>query len=512
MKIIKKCMASPPALALFVSTGLVLFVLFIKPIGMADNGDFYRIINGNGIYKLDRDQKDQYFQYFSKEFGTFEYYNESQNTIISSQTPFIQAALALDRLFTGADNRFDIRFLSGILSLWCLLNIYLLVDYAAFGLQKRYGYGIAALAVYLFADVGYTAYFNSFYAEGLVYVSFLSAMASALLIFQKRHNLYLLLTLYIFSSVVLTTAKQQNAPLGVLLGLLIIPLMLSLPKKQGLRKKKAARRRTVAVAVCSISLCVCGALVYYLIPQEFVDINKYHAMTRGILMTSQNPETALEHFGIDPQYSLLDGSIFFERYPAADVEGEDLKTRFYPNYGFVSVSLYYLEHPSELLQMLDAAAKNAYNIPPEAMGNYERSAGKEPGQKSWFFKLHSYLKARIAPKTVGFMILWIVAILGLGFRNRGRTLVLACAILMGLSQIGVSIIGAGDADLSKHIFLYNVVYDLCNFVMLSTVFFRWRSDKRQAKTTGLPIVQASDAERSANQMEGVVSSEAGAKQ
>lgn len=486
MKKFWKQIDSPPKLAVIAAACIMIFALFVFPIGMADNGDFYRVINGNGIYKLDRAQSDQYMQYFSLDYGIYKYYNEYEGSILSSQTPIVRVALALDKLFTGNDDIFDIRFLSAIYFFWALVALYLLVDYATWGLRKQFSYIIAALAVLFFADTGYTAYYNSFFAEGLVFVSFLTAMACALLIFQERKKPYALLTFYILSSLVLISSKQQNAPLGILLGLLVIPMMHSIYPKTDIKVIRARIHR-ISTAACSLLLCVCGILVYFAIPQEFVDINKYHSLTRAILMTSQNPEKALGFFGINPQYSLLDGSIYYERYPEVDVEGKELKTDFYPKYGFFSVAAYYAEHPNEFLTMLNKASKVAYTIRPDSIGNYQRSAGKQPGAKTYYFALVSSAKEALVPHTVGFMLIWIFGMLALSFADRKRTLVLACAILMGLSQIVVSIIGAGDSDLGKHIFLYSVAFDLANYVVISTVFCRWRSIKLDAsEVVGVP--------------------------
>lgn len=473
---------SPPVAAAIAAACIMIFVLFVHPsIGMADNGDFFRVTQGNGIYKLDKYQEDQYFDYSSSKFGIYQYFNENTDSLLSSQTPFIKGALLLDRLFTGNDEIFDIRFLALPLCIWALIAIYLLVDYSSWGIERRYGYVIAALAVLLFADTGYLAYFNSFYAEGIVFVSFLTAMACMLLLGQHRYRSWVLISAYMMNSLVLVCAKQQNAPLGILLGLLCLPVMLRKKNPDERPSKKQRTIRRISVIACSSLLCASGAAVYLLIPQNFVEINQYHAMTRGVLPSSKNPEEALAQFHIDPQYALLDGSIYFERYPAADVEGEDLKTRFYPNYGFVSVAVYYMEHPDSLLQMLDHAAQNAYSIRPAAMGNYERSAGKASGAQTSFFTLHSMMKERLVPRTVGFMILWLGAVLAISFRDRKRTWVIACAVLMGLSQIGVSIVGAGDADLSKHIFLYNAAFDFTNFILISTVWIQWRARRYSSR-------------------------------
>jgi hypothetical protein len=45
-------------------------------------------------------------------------------------------------------------------------------------------------------------------------------------------------------------------------------------------------------------------------------------------------------------------------------------------------------------------------------------------------------------------------------------------ILVGLSGMAVSVIGAGDADLAKHEFLFMVSFDLVLFIVLADVIRR----------------------------------------
>ena len=474
---------SPALAAALVSVAIMFYALIILPVGMADNGDFYRVANGQGIYKLDRNESDQYLSYFSKTFGAYQYFNEfSGGSIFTTQVPFIQTAKAIDSLFTGADAFFDIRFLSAVFMLYCAVAIYLIVDYATYHVQGVASYGIAALCVFMFADTGYTAYFNSFFAEGLVYVTFLCTVACALLLTQQRYSPYGLLIMLVLNGLLLIGAKQQNAPLGVLLGLLCVSLVI-INKVQNKRKSEdfktyyrnplLFRRLTVGA---SVILCACGVASYALIPQEFVNINQYHAMTRGVLMTSENPEKTLTEFGIDRQYAMLNNSIYYEKYPAVDVENPILTDNFYSRYSFFTISAYYISHPQKLLQMLDVSARLAYNIRPESIGNLEKSAGAKPGAQTSYFTFHSTLKAVVAPKTIGFIVIWFILAVALTFRDKGKCTIVFFSILMGLSQIGVSIIGAGDADLAKHMFLYNVVFDLINFLggaVLIVYLCRW---------------------------------------
>ena len=466
---------SPALLAALLTGILLLTMLFLHPvIGMADNGDFYRVMVGNGLYKLDRNEADQYFSYSSTQYGMYKYYNEFASGFQSAQTPLIGMAVFLDKLLTGQDGIFDIRFQAAILSIYCMAAVYLLTKYATLRAKGILAYLIAVLAVFLFADVGYLAYFNSFYAEGLAFVSFLAAIASALLLCAGWGKKTLLLLSFTINGLILTCSKQQFAPIGVLLGILC--LFLNTPRK-GLSRQNASKWFKRG---CAAALAITGVLVYVVIPQEFVEINAYHAMTRGVLMTSDNPEKALKEFQINPQYALLDQTIYYEHNPVIDVQDPMLKEDFYARYGFVSIAKYYALHPGQLIAMLDAAAKSANSIRPESIGNYEKSAGHAPGAQSSFFSLYSTVKKAWVPKTIGFILLFFAGMMAVSFKDRRRMIILAFVLVMGLSQIAVSIIGAGDADLAKHMFLYNEAFDICVFVLLSAAISRFSVRKRKA--------------------------------
>jgi hypothetical protein len=478
---------SPPLLAALLTGILLLAMLFLQPvIGMADNGDFYRIMVGNGLYKLDRYEAGQYFSNFSTQYGMYQYYNEFASGFQSAQTPLIRLAILLDKLFTGQDGIFDIRFQAVILSIYCMAAVYLFTKYATLRAKGPLAYLIALMAVFIFADVGYVAYFNSFYAEGLAFVSFLAAIACALLISAGWGKKDLLLIAFTVNSLILTCSKQQFAPLGVLLGLLC--LLLNTPHK-GLSRQNGLKWLKRG---CAALLAAAGVLVYILIPQEFVDINAYHAMTRGILMTSEDPEKALKDFGINPQYALLDQSIYYEQNPVIDVQDSMLKEDFYAKYGFTSIAKYYALHPGQLISMLNEAARSANSIRPESIGNYEKNAGYAPGAQASFFSLYSTVKKAWVPKTIGFIMLFFAGMLAVSFKDRQRMLVLMFVLVMGLSQIAVSIIGAGDADLAKHMFLYNAAFDISVFVLLSAAISRFSVLRYKAaeKKAALVLEQA----------------------
>lgn len=459
---LKKVAQSPPAVAAIISAMIMIMVLMVHPlIGMADNGDFYRAITGHGIYKLDRYESDQFFDYFSSKYGLNQYYNDNEKSLFSSHNLYIKAAIFLNRLFSPDKGIFDIRFLSVFLLIELVIGIAMLVDYISYRKSLFQGMVLALMGVVIFADTAYTAYFNSFYGEGLVYVSMLILVMSALLMTQRRYPPLPLFLSMLINSIILIFSKQQSATEGVPLFILFIGMVFFIPKANKLLRKFAAGG--------AVLVAVCGIVMYTIIPENFVYTNQYHAMTRGILMMGEDPEEVLDGFGIDRQYSILDSSIYYERYPAVDVEDKQFIDNFYSKYGFVSLTAYYMTHPRELIMMLDKAAENGYMIRPAVQGNYEREAGRAPGELTRFFTLYSSLKEQYIPNTIGFVLIWLLAVLGVSFRDKGKLLVMICTVIMGVIQIGTSIIGAGDADLAKHIFMYNVSFDLISYICFAPI-------------------------------------------
>lgn len=81
-----------------------IITLFIPPIiGMADNGDYYRIISQNDLYHLPKENEDIFFGYFNKSYGIYKYNNELETTLISTQSTFIKLAIFIDKLITKDD-------------------------------------------------------------------------------------------------------------------------------------------------------------------------------------------------------------------------------------------------------------------------------------------------------------------------------------------------------------------------------------------------------------------------
>lgn len=464
---------SPSLFAAALVLIITVIALFVPPyIGMADNGDYFRVLYSNGLYFNTPDYDSLYLGYFNKGFGIFQYFNENGATLTSSQSLLIRLSVWINQWFDK--QVFDIRVQGALLTVLYTFAVYLFVEAITWRMKRKYGYIVAVLAVFLFADTAYTAFFNSFFSESMVWIMLIYLFASGLLLFRGRYSDYAMMMIFLISGLLLTTSKQQNAPVGIIIAVMGVIIIF-------VRRQRTFR----AMVASSLALLMfAGIATYVLIPKEFVNINKYHAMTRGVLMQSEDPEATLKSFGIDRQYAVLNESIYYEPYTTVDVNSPILEDNFYKHYGFVSILAYYISHPDQAGKMLDIAAKNAFTIRPPAMGNYEKAAGKPFGAQTKFFSGYSELKRALAPKTFGFIVIWMLVITGIytpqfiaavkarNVRGMVRLPLVLMLMFMGLSGILVSIIGAGDADLSKHEFLFTAAFDLVTFTAIADAICR----------------------------------------
>lgn len=75
---------SPELLAVLLAAILSGVLLFVPPInGLADNGDFYRAMLSNGLYRLPS-HVNQYLDYVIPKFGIYQYFNENKAVVMTS--------------------------------------------------------------------------------------------------------------------------------------------------------------------------------------------------------------------------------------------------------------------------------------------------------------------------------------------------------------------------------------------------------------------------------------------
>jgi hypothetical protein len=115
------------------------------------------------------------------------------------------------------------------------------------------------------------------------------------------------------------------------------------------------------------------------------------------------------------------------------------------------------------------AAKAGASIRPYYLGNYEKAAGKGAGAISYRFSAWSEWKHRHMPHTLGWFAfcyaIYFAGIAACWLLARSRRVRLAMETLAVVACAGafayvVPLIGDGEADLAKHLFMFNVCFDM----------------------------------------------------
>lgn len=467
------------------------YALFVPPlIGLADNGDFGRIMLPNDLrHERQRDPND-YFGYFNNRFDRLQYYNESKGDLKSTQSIIIKAAMGLDDLFSH-DAKFDIRFLAIICLAVLALGIYWFVEVIGGMLDNKiFMYAMALVAVVIFGDIGYTAYFNSFYGEGIAYPFLLLSVASLLRFSMDKEAKIRYIVVFFISSVIFIGAKNQYSLNGILCFLILGSWLL-------LKVHNWKKALTVVLGGVLLGFSI---WMYFQIDEKIYLISKYHAVTRGVMLFEPDVQTVTQKIGLDEQFALLSGAIYLDKTPVIDPKDKMLLSDFYSKYDVFSITLYYLKNPDAFSKIMKLGLKNSLAIRPEVIGNYTRDSGRRYGERTNFFSLWSYIKEHCIPNSAQFIYFFLIICLSMTiirfirYRNAGASqlayyseIVMLYAFLTGFSQILISFIGAGEPDLKKHLFLTTVTWDILfyyNLAYIVALIYKSRNPQVFVKRSG----------------------------
>lgn len=450
---------------LLLAAAFILFhILMVKPImGVADNGDFARVIWPAGIDYLTADAGDRYFKYMHPYFN-LQGLNIWGFSYSFSEMVFIKLAMVINMLAFDR-HIFDIRFLSGLYSLVFLGVLYVVFRYNK---QKHWfsNLVLAAVLLLIFTDVGYIAYFNSFYGEAMSLLFLGLILGIALLLARQERPKTWLMVSFFAAALFFVNAKLQNSPLGILIALFGLRFLWK-------REDKVWRRITVG---CSVFLMLFSIITYAVIPRELRDINIYQSVFFGILKDSPSPEKDLEELGLSKELTVLAGTNYFMTDVPIRQQDPIMRKEFYPNISHTKVLLFYMKHPDRYMQKLEATAKNAFAVRQGYLGNYAKEDQVQGDPKGNLYGTWGRFKRYVFPHRFLFILLYFAAYFGVlitaWIRRKAHSEKLYVEALLLLGVLGVTqyvipVLGDGEADISKHLFLFNVCFDMM-FVGMAT--------------------------------------------
>ncbi|WP_138754571.1 hypothetical protein [Paenibacillus sinopodophylli] len=424
-------------------------------IGVADNGDFLRMMGSAGLNYYDalESYEDRFFG-FAHVYFAYDHFFRG----FYPSTQFIIVAIArfIGKLFNGS--AFDIRILGGMYTLLLLTAGYLLIKYNK---TKSVWTAVvfAVLMLLVFSDIGYLAYFNSLFGEPVSFVFLLLTIGLGLMLTKQEEPSSKLLVLFFVSIFFLVCSKTQNAPIGA--GFALLGL-----RYARLKQDRSWRRLALALSVFTLFASV---VMYAAAPKDFKHINMYQTVFFGILNESPDVAGDLKELGLPAHLSVLAGTNYFQTGTAINQNDPSLKSDFYDRVSHKDVLLFYMKHPSRLIDKMEYAAKNGMTIRPYYLGSFEKSEGKPSGAVAYSFSAWSEFKRHHLPNALWFIAVIYVVYFGaavlewLRREDKRSRIAVELMILLGLTGIFsflIPILGDGQADMSKHLFLFNVVFDM----------------------------------------------------
>ncbi|MBX6395588.1 MAG: hypothetical protein IRY98_07680 [Alicyclobacillaceae bacterium] len=451
---------------------LVTGILMAPPmIGIANNGDFERIMGQPGIglaYTTD----DRHLRYANWIHRYFLVVGGGNAAYPSSLSLIVRGALLINELLYGR-GLFDIAVLGILYAALLAVSGYFVLGAVRRVCSPWMTVLTAISGVVVFCDLAYIAYFHSLYSEAVSFVSFCLLAGFALTLYTLPKPRLWTLGAFILSAAAFGTAKVQTVPLAIILALFTARLA-------WIRRD---RRWKWTALGGSVLLLLSVGYVYLHTPRHFYQVNLYHSVFDGILTNPATWEEDMKALQLDPKYRVLAGTSYFGHHPI-DIHSREFAYDFYQKIGFGKVALFYVERPGRLLDVIRQSYQASLMMRPQYLGNYERTSGYPEKTLSHRFSLWSDAKSRWFPKSVWFFgLYWLLyGTICLWRRLRrkdrlGKALAEFSGLvgLLALIQFPIPYLAEGRNELVKHLFTYNVLFDMTLLISAVWLFARAES-------------------------------------
>jgi hypothetical protein len=431
------------------AAAILSYQLFIPPIvGLADQGDFGRIIGRFGYAPED---KSATIAFVAPKYVRDPSSRRPEWEQPSSEYLFVASSMLLNKL-VSRDGKLDIVVIGVVHALAFLAAFARLLMVTK---QYRVNPFLWIVGLIALTDIGYAAYWNSFYAEPASCIFFLLLSAESIAICSSKHVSPRQIALWSLWAILWVMAKAQNAPLGILLTLFSVRLW-------WWTNERATRRLAM---LGSVLIAAATLINIVTIPAPVQLADAYNQMFLAILPESRNPSVDLKALGLESRLVKYSGTgtwspgSGFQEMVASGLVGNKITHAL--------IARFYLLHPARIWRHTKRLLPIAFSLRPEWCGNFERTAGRAPGARSAAFTLWSSFHEQ-GLRRIGKPILIllfvspvIAAIAWVCLPERRRHIELL-ALLSVCCLTAFLVAALGDAwDNVKHLFLFNLMLDAC---------------------------------------------------
>ncbi len=379
--------------------------LLVPPVvGLADNGDYARVMGYAGFQHTTDTDAERYFSFLRTRYavvspGWFRSGYHSSETLLALLARAIHLAVAPRSLF-------DLRLLGGLHGLLLLLALAGILR-ACRDLTPAAQLVAASLLVFVFTDVGYAAPFNSFYSQTASLLFLLLTVAASATAVRRGCLDGWLLFGYFGCALLFVGSKPQErlqAPILAAFGLLLAGVGTA-----GLWRKPAV---WLALALCGFS-AVYGRHTPYTLREAML----YQVVFDEVLVHSADPGADAAKLGLDPAWLRYIGTNPFTS--DSPLLQSEFRMRFLHTVGYRKVLRLYLAHPSRLAGRIGRASTQAWSLRPQ-FGNFERSATFPESRRSERFAAWSRLRAHFDAQPLTSLALLLAGNAGLALATWRR--------------------------------------------------------------------------------------------
>lgn len=458
---------------------IVIRVLFIEPeVGVADQGDFDRIMHISGLSLLDSDENDpnfvRFYKYIVPEYQINKIDKMSTTIKGCSLSYFIVLSNNISKLFSP--NIFKTQTLAIIYSILYIIAFVTILKSINIK-NKVKGAIVSSLVVFIFFDGNYLIWFNSLYGEPLMIVTFSLFIASVLnyihykYVVKRNERIMLKIVLILVSAQLFLGSKLQ--------------VITSLPFMLFLIIKIIWDNRNYLSKLNLASLCICVyVLVLYPLSicsnsNNLCKDTEYNSVFYGVLNGSETPKQDLMDLDLNPdmsveagKHSYLDTDEYVKYIPGTEITNKE----FYSKISNSKLAKFYIIHPVRLLEGLEYTAGKAFYTS-TSLGKCSQSYSETPIVKFQRFTFWSYIRESLLPRNLYFIVLiyLIVSIFSVcqymnnkwNLEVRNKILLLWIVMLIGAVQFPMPFVGNGMADTAKQLFLFNFIFDGLVLIIIS---------------------------------------------
>lgn len=467
------------------SITLIYYILFKYPqVGVADQGDFDRVMSASGLSLLDSDKLNPNFNRFYNYIVTDYKINTNISTlfitIFGSSMGYLITFISYICKLLGQDI-FKTQYLAITYSIIYIFSIAFILQ--NLNIKSKLKLFITVLfSIFIFMDGNYIVWFNSLYGEPMMLCTLLFFIGTFLYYVNCKYlkgeekNIASKISLVYIAAFMFLGSKMQV--------LTALPFVIILLGKILWDNRKILEHKKLRLLEVFLVLIIIYPVQMNIVNKNISKDTQYNSVFYGVLNGSKTPEQDLIDLGLNPdmaseqgKHSYLDASEYVKYVPRTQIT----ENEFYSKMSNGKLAKFYLTHPKRLLEGMQYTAEKAFRTSTD-LGKYYESYSEEPISEFNRFTTWSDFRESKLPNKLWFILGVVMAVVTVSIiefiknRNNGeireKIFLLWSLILIAGIQFPMPYVGNGQADTAKQLYLFNFIFDILLIISALWILFR----------------------------------------